>query len=46
VPKLLETFRAWIPHSAQEIEDRIKLIETIIKQIEFAETIKPIMFMS
>jgi hypothetical protein len=31
VPKLLETYKAWIPHTALEIEDRIDLIETIVK---------------
>jgi hypothetical protein len=46
MPEQLETYRAWIPHSAQEIEDRIKSIKTIVKLMEFAEVIKPIMFMS
>ncbi len=46
LPQLMETYGAWIPHTAQEIEDRVKMIKTIIKQMEFAEVIKRIKFMS
>lgn len=46
VPERVEAYRAWIPHSAQEIKNRIAVIKTIIKQMEFAEEIKQIKFLS
>ena len=46
VPEFVKTYRAWIPHTVQEIEDRVKLIKTIIKYFEFGEDIKRIKYMS
>jgi len=37
---MVETYRAWIPHGAQEIEERVTFVKTIIKLMEFAEEIK------
>ena len=46
VPEFVKTYRVWIPHTVQEIEDRVRLIKTIIKHIEFGEDIKLIKCMS
>ena len=46
VPELVKTYKVWIPHTVQEIEDRVRLIKTIIKYIEFGEYIKRIKCMS
>ena len=31
VPEFVKAYRAWIPLTAQEIEERVRLIKTIIK---------------
>lgn len=33
VPEFVKTYKAWIPQTAQEIEDRVRLIKTIKKYI-------------
>ena len=38
----MQNFRAWIPNTVLEIEDRVRMIKTIIKYMEFAEEIKQI----
>ena len=46
MPEFVKNYWAWITHTVKEIEDRIKLIKTIIKLFEFGEDIKRIKCMS
>ena len=46
MPDIVETYRPWIPHTANEIEDRVRMIKTTIKYMEFSEEIKRIKFVS